>query len=155
MDFEASKARKALRQASRAGLGGPWRAATLGPLVRRWRHAFTRPAAGRSDTRGEHPCLGRFRIQPLNEADAWVRRVEAFNFSSVVSMGPRTTSASGHKHSIPALGPGGHGHMPVFGAAARIVGTRARRGVRPVQKVLAAIASGTMRSAFGGRKASV
>lgn len=96
-----------------------------------------------------------------------MRRVEAFNFSSVVSMGPRTTSASGHKHSIPALGPGDHGRMPGLrgGRTNRghvtsprcLVrrGMPAEAGAQAVQKVLAAIASGTMRSAFGGRKASV
>lgn len=76
----------------------------LGPLVRRWRHAFTPPATERSDTLGEYPYLGTgFEYQPLQEHHAWVRRVKAFNFSSVVSMGPHTTSASGHKHSIPRL----------------------------------------------------
>jgi FAD-dependent urate hydroxylase len=76
----------------------------LGPLVRRWRHAFTPPAGEASETLGEYPYLGTgFEYQPLDERDAWVRRVKAFNFSSVVSMGPHTTSASGHKHSIPRV----------------------------------------------------
>lgn len=77
----------------------------LGPLVRRWRHVFTPPAQEQSDTLGEYPYLGPgFEYQPLDpQRDAWVRRVKAFNFSSVVSMGPHTTSASGHKHAIPRL----------------------------------------------------
>lgn len=78
---------------------------SLGPLVKRWRHAFTPVAQERSDSLGEYPYLGSgFEYQPLDpERDGWVTRVKAFNFSSVVSMGPHTTSASGHKHSIPRL----------------------------------------------------
>lgn len=78
---------------------------TLGPLVKRWRHVFTPPAHLRSETLGECPYLGPgFEYQALDPAaHAWVQRVKAFNFSSVVSMGPHTTSASGHKHSIPRL----------------------------------------------------
>jgi hypothetical protein len=45
-----------------------------------------------------------FGPQPWQCFDAWVRRVKAFNFSSVVSMGPHTTSAGGHhKHAIPRV----------------------------------------------------
>jgi len=77
----------------------------LGPVVKRWRHAFTPPSELRSETLGECPYLGPgFEYQALDPAaHAWVQRVKAFNFSSVVSMGPHTTSASGHKHSIPRL----------------------------------------------------
>ena len=77
----------------------------LGPVVRRWHHVFTPPAALRSEVLGEYPYLGPgFEYQPLDPAaHPWVKRVKAFNFSSVVSMGPHTTSASGHKHSIPRL----------------------------------------------------
>lgn len=77
----------------------------LGPVVKRWRHAYTPPPGLASQTLGEYPYLGPgFEYQPLDPAsDAWVRRVKAFNFSSVVSMGPHTTSASGHKHSVPRL----------------------------------------------------
>jgi cation diffusion facilitator CzcD-associated flavoprotein CzcO len=78
---------------------------TLGPLVRRWRHAFTPPEGLHSETLGEYPYLGPgFEYQPLDPVrDGWVRRVKAFNFSSIVSMGPHTTSASGHKHAVPRL----------------------------------------------------
>lgn len=78
---------------------------TLGPLVKRWRHAFTPTADEASDTLGDYPYLGAsFEYLPLNAArDGWVSRVRAFNFSSVVSMGPHTTSASGHKYAIPRL----------------------------------------------------
>ena len=76
----------------------------LGPVVRRWRHAFTPPAGETSDTLAEYPYLGAgFEYLPLHDGNDWVRRVRAFNFSSVVSMGPHTTSASGHKYAIPRL----------------------------------------------------
>ena len=78
---------------------------TLGPLVKRWHHAY-RPAPDEaSDTLGDYPYLGpTFEYLPLDsERDGWVSRVRAFNFSSAVSMGPHTTSASGHKYAIPRL----------------------------------------------------
>lgn len=78
---------------------------SLGPLVKRWRHVFAPPAGESSDTLGDYPYLGpNFEYLPLDsERDGWVSRVRAFNFSSVVSMGPHTTSASGHKYAIPRL----------------------------------------------------
>lgn len=77
----------------------------LGPHVQRWRHCYTPPEDERSDAMGEYPYLGAgFEYQPLDAArDAWVRRVHAFNFSSTVSMGPHTTSSSGHKYAVPRL----------------------------------------------------
>lgn len=77
----------------------------LAPLIRRWADVYTPPPQDRSDTLGDYPYLGGgFEFQPLDEVKgAWVRRVKAFNFASVVSMGPHTTSSSGHKHSIPRL----------------------------------------------------
>jgi FAD-dependent urate hydroxylase len=78
---------------------------SLAPRVKRWRDVFTPPMALRSDTLGEYPYLGAgFEYLPLDpRQDAWVRRVKAFNFSSVASMGPHTTSASGHKYAVPRL----------------------------------------------------
>lgn len=78
---------------------------TLGPKVKRWRHVFTPPPTLHSDTLGAHPYLGPgFEYLPLDPVnDGWVRRVKAFNASSVVSMGPHTTSISGHKYAVPRL----------------------------------------------------
>lgn len=77
---------------------------SLGPLVQRWRHRFEAPLTEASETLGEYPYLGAaFGYQPLVEADDWVRRVHAFNFSSALSMGPHSTSSSGHKYSVPRL----------------------------------------------------
>jgi len=77
----------------------------LGPLVKRWRHVFAPPSGESSDTLGDYPYLGpTFEYLPIEaEQNSWVSRVRAFNFSSVVSMGPHTTSASGHKYAIPRL----------------------------------------------------
>lgn len=77
----------------------------LGPLVKRWSDMLTPPQGETSDTLGDYPYLGSsFEYLPRHETrDAWVSRVRAFNFSSVVSMGPHTTSASGHKYAIPRL----------------------------------------------------
>lgn len=77
----------------------------LGPLVQRWRHRYTPPEDERSDAMGEYPYLGAgFEYQPIDaQTGAWVRRVHAFNFSSTVSMGPHTTSSSGHKYAVPRL----------------------------------------------------
>jgi cation diffusion facilitator CzcD-associated flavoprotein CzcO len=77
----------------------------LGPLVQRWRHRFAPPDGESSEVLGEYPYLGPgFQYMPLTPAhDQWVRRVRAFNFSSVVSMGPHTTSSSGHKYAVPRL----------------------------------------------------
>ncbi len=77
----------------------------LGPLVQRWRHVFNPRPEDSSETLGEYPYLGAgFEYLPLNTArDDWVRRVKAFNFSAILSMGPHTTSASGHQYAIPRL----------------------------------------------------
>lgn len=76
----------------------------LGPLVQRWRHRYTPPLEEASEMLGEYPYLGAgFEYLPLRAEDEWVKRVHAFNFSSVMSMGPHTTSSSGHKYSIPRV----------------------------------------------------
>jgi cation diffusion facilitator CzcD-associated flavoprotein CzcO len=80
---------------------------TLGALVQRWRHRHTPPDDEASESLGEYPYLGpHFEYRPLqadDAAQAWVSRVKAFNFSSIVSMGPHTTSSSGHKYATPRL----------------------------------------------------
>ena len=114
---------------------------SLGPLVRRWRHAFTPPPELRSQAMAEYPYLGPgFEYQPLDPAlNAWVRRVKAFNFSSVVSMGPHTTSASGHKHSIPRLVAGITGALMQEQAGALIPALQAydEAELRPLRPPLA------------------
>ena len=76
----------------------------LGDLVQRWRHRYTPPADDASEMLGEYPYLGpAFEYLPLEAGNDWVSRVHAFNFSSVPSMGPHTTSSSGHKYAVPRL----------------------------------------------------
>lgn len=76
----------------------------LGALVKRWRHCYTPAAEEASEMLGEYPYLGPgFEYLPLDPAADWVRRVHAFNFSSVPSFGPHTTSSSGHKYAVPRL----------------------------------------------------
>lgn len=76
----------------------------VGPLVKRWRHCYTPAAGDTSEMLGEYPYLGPgFEYLPLDPAADWVRRVHAFNFSSVPSFGPHTTSSSGHKYAVPRL----------------------------------------------------
>jgi cation diffusion facilitator CzcD-associated flavoprotein CzcO len=76
----------------------------IGPLMQRWRHHYTPPAAEASELLGEYPYLGPgFEYLPLDEKDAWLRRVHAFNFSSILSMGPHTVSSSGHKYAVPRV----------------------------------------------------
>jgi hypothetical protein len=79
---------------------------SLGAIVQRWRHAYTPPEGESSEMLGEYPYLGAgFEYRPLDESPdtAWVKRLHAFNFSSVPSMGPHTTSSSGHKYAVPRL----------------------------------------------------
>jgi cation diffusion facilitator CzcD-associated flavoprotein CzcO len=79
----------------------------VGPHVKRWRHMYAPPAHDQSEMLGEYPYLGPgFEYLPLDaacSATSWVSRVHAFNFSSVPSMGPHTTSSSGHKYAVPRL----------------------------------------------------
>ena len=80
----------------------------LGPFageIARWRDRFT-PAPDE-----EHPTLGSFPYLDPHYAfrektpgrAPWLERLYAFNFSAIVSMGPHSTSISGHKYSVPRL----------------------------------------------------
>lgn len=81
--------------------------ATLAPLVARWSDRYTPPAGLEDDRLAAHPYLDRhYGFEPTNGADpaeAWVRRVFAFNSCSAVSHGPTSTSISGHRHALPRL----------------------------------------------------
>lgn len=77
----------------------------LDALVKRWQDVLKVAPEDQSDTLGSYPYLGPgFEYLPFDASkDRWVEKIRAFNFSSIVSMGPHTTSASGHKYSIPRL----------------------------------------------------
>ena len=78
--------------------------ASLKDSVELWRDRF-HPPAGEEDARLEQlPFLDPFYgFQPREAKDAWVARAFAFNFSSIASHGPHSTSISGHRHCLPRL----------------------------------------------------
>ena len=69
-----------------------------------WRDRF-HPPVGEEDARLEQlPYLdAHYGFMPRDAKDDWVRAVFAFNFSSIVSHGPHSTSISGHRHCLPRL----------------------------------------------------
>lgn len=70
-----------------------------------WREMYTPPPDEAHPTLGYFPYLGsyyEFRARAGGD-DETLRRIFAFNFSAIVSMGPHSTSVSGHKHSIPRV----------------------------------------------------
>lgn len=77
---------------------------SLRDRVRLWGDSFA-PPAGEADARlAQLPYLdSHYAFQQRDPADVWVRNVFAFNFSSVVSHGPHSTSISGHRHCLPRL----------------------------------------------------
>jgi len=78
---------------------------SLAPHVLLWKERFTPPAGEEHSMLGEFPYLGvdyQFLVKTPGEAP-WLGRVFAFNFSGAVSMGPHSTSISGHKYALPRL----------------------------------------------------
>ncbi len=70
-----------------------------------WTDVFTPPPAEDHPTLGSFPYLGRhydFKSRPGGDQET-LRRIYAFNFSAIVSMGPHSTSVSGHKYSVPRV----------------------------------------------------
>lgn len=70
-----------------------------------WHDRYVPPPALASDALGRHPYLGRHyeyleRITGQAPHLAWLY---GFNFGAAVSMGPHSTSISGHKYSVPRL----------------------------------------------------
>jgi FAD-dependent urate hydroxylase len=69
-----------------------------------WRDRFDPVAEEASAELGAFPYLGEgYELLPLAAEDGWMSRVHAFNFAAFVSMGPHSTSISGHKHALPRL----------------------------------------------------
>ena len=77
---------------------------SLRDRVRLWGDSFT-PPPGEADARlALLPYLDpHYAFVPRSPEDAWARNVFAFNFSSIVSHGPHSTSVSGHRHCLPRL----------------------------------------------------
>jgi cation diffusion facilitator CzcD-associated flavoprotein CzcO len=69
-----------------------------------WRDRFDPDPEAANSELGAFPYLGEgYEFLPLVPEDSWMSRVHAFNFAAFVSMGPHSTSISGHKHALPRL----------------------------------------------------
>jgi cation diffusion facilitator CzcD-associated flavoprotein CzcO len=69
-----------------------------------WRDRFDPIPEEASSELGAFPYLGEgYEFIPRGPGDNWISRVHAFNFAAFVSMGPHSTSISGHKHALPRL----------------------------------------------------
>lgn len=79
--------------------------AALSPFVARWKDRYTPPAEAEHAILREFPYLGlsyEYLEREAGEAP-WLDRIFAFNFSGTVSMGPHSTSISGHRYALPRL----------------------------------------------------
>ena len=70
-----------------------------------WQDRFVPPDAERHPTLGRYPYLDRFyAFQERVPGQApFLSRIFAFNFASIISCGPHSTSISGHKYAVPRL----------------------------------------------------
>jgi cation diffusion facilitator CzcD-associated flavoprotein CzcO len=69
-----------------------------------WRDRFDPVPEEMNGELGAFPYLGEgYEFLPRAPEDSWMSRVHAFNFAAFVSMGPHSTSISGHKHALPRL----------------------------------------------------
>ncbi len=70
-----------------------------------WRDRYAPPPDEQHETLGLYPYLGRYyELQERVPGSApHLGSIYAFNFAAIVSMGPHSTSASGHKYSIPRI----------------------------------------------------
>jgi glycine/D-amino acid oxidase-like deaminating enzyme len=76
----------------------------IAPAVTLWRDRFDPPADESHSELGAYPYLDQgYELIPRNPDEHWIARVHAFNFAAFVSMGPHSTSISGHKHALPRL----------------------------------------------------
>ena len=69
-----------------------------------WRDRYQPDTQEANAELGAFPYLSEsYEFQPRDPRDSWMSRVHAFNFAAFVSMGPHSTSISGHKHALPRL----------------------------------------------------
>jgi cation diffusion facilitator CzcD-associated flavoprotein CzcO len=70
-----------------------------------WRDRFTPPPEEQREILGLYPYLGDHYELLEREPGAapFLKHIYAFNFSAIISMGPHSTSISGHKYSIPRV----------------------------------------------------
>lgn len=70
-----------------------------------WRDRYSPPSEERLDMLGLYPYLGQHYelLERIPGSAPFLRHIHAFNFSAILSMGPHSTSISGHKYSVPRL----------------------------------------------------
>lgn len=72
--------------------------------IARWADRYDPPPEEAHPILAQYPYLGRhYEFQPRSGDASFLKRIHAFNFSAIVSMGPHSTSVSGHKYSIPRI----------------------------------------------------
>jgi cation diffusion facilitator CzcD-associated flavoprotein CzcO len=77
---------------------------TLAKVILRWRDRSASAQGERRATLGALPYLSsHYAFMPNHEDNDWVGRIFCFNFGSVISHGPHSTSISGHRHCVPRL----------------------------------------------------
>ena len=87
---------------------------SLCPAVLRWRDCFAPPPDEQDASLAALPYLDRhYGFVPKAAGDDWVRRVLCFNAAGHVSMGPHSTSNSGHRHCVPRVVRGVTGRLYV------------------------------------------
>jgi cation diffusion facilitator CzcD-associated flavoprotein CzcO len=79
--------------------------AGLADKIALWRDRYTPPAEAAHDTLGHYPYLGRhYEFLEREPGTApYLAQLYGFSFCAIVSMGPHSTSISGHKYSVPRL----------------------------------------------------
>lgn len=78
---------------------------SMASAIALWRDRYAPPSALANDALGSHPYLGRHYeyLERMPGAAPHLAWLHGFNFGAAVSMGPHSTSISGHKYSVPRL----------------------------------------------------
>jgi hypothetical protein len=77
---------------------------TLAGVVQRWGDRFEPDIEMRDDNLATLPYLdANYEFLSRDTTQDWVRNVFCFNFASVLSHGPHSTSISGHRHCVPRV----------------------------------------------------
>jgi len=79
--------------------------AALAGRIALWRDRYVPPAELAHDGLGRYPYLGRYYefLERQPGTAPGLAQLYGFNFCAIVSMGPHSTSISGHKYSVPRL----------------------------------------------------
>jgi cation diffusion facilitator CzcD-associated flavoprotein CzcO len=99
---------------------------TLAGVVLRWSDRFEPDACDQNESLGTLPYLdANYAFLARDAAQDWVSRVFCFNFASVLSHGPHSTSISGHRHCVPRVVRGVTGRLFADQAASFLDGMKA------------------------------